>query len=276
VELDVVGWVILGAAIVLGVPGAMYLLQDSLLFLPQPYVGAPPAAPNGRAVEELVHAAPDGTRLRGWLVHPPAPGRRAPLVVYYGGNAEEISWQVSEPWPGDWALALVNYRGYGASEGKPSERDLCADALALFDVLARRPDLDPERIVLVGRSLGSGVATHVAQHRPVAGVILVSPYDSMVEIGRRHYPWLPVGLLLKHRFDAAAAAPEIRAPLLAIVGSRDAIIPPPHSRRLFDAWAGPKRWVELAGADHNDLGAAPGFWPAIAAFLRELPASAPR
>jgi hypothetical protein len=276
VELDVVGWIVIGAAVVLGVPAAMYLLQDSLLFLPQPYVGAPPAARAGRPVEELEFEARDGVRLRGWLVHRSMPAGRAPLVVYYGGNAEEVSWQATEPWPADWPLALVNYRGYGASEGKPSERDLYADALAVIDALALRPDVDPERIVLVGRSLGAGVATHVAAHRPVAGVVLISPYDSMIEVGRRHYPWLPVGLLLKHPFDAQSLAPEIQAPLLAIAGSRDSIIPTVHSRRLFDAWGGPKRWVELPGADHNDLGSRPAFWPAIDAFLRERQGSAPR
>ncbi len=275
VDLGVVGWIVLGAVIVLGVPGAMYLLQDSLLFLPQPYVGAPPAARAGRAVEDLAYEAPDGVRLRGWLVHRAAPAGRAPLVVYYGGNAEEVSWQATEPWPPDWTLALVNYRGYGASEGKPSERDFYADALAVIDALALRPDVDPERIVLVGRSLGTGVATHVAAHRPVAGVVLISPYDSMIEVGRRHYPWLPVGLLLRHPFDARSAAPEIRAPLLAIAGSRDFIIPTVHSRRLFDAWGGPKVWVELPGADHNDLGSWPAFWKAIDAFLRERQGSAP-
>lgn len=271
-----VGWIVIGAAVVLGVPAAIYLLQDSLLFLPQPYVGAPPAARAGRPVEELTFEATDGVRLRGWFVHQPTPTGRAPLVVYYGGNAEEVSWQATEPWPAEWSLALVNYRGYGASEGKPSERDLYADALAVIDALARRPDVDPERIVLVGRSLGAGVATHVAAHRPVAGVVLISPYDSMIEVGRRHYPWLPVGLLLKHPFDAQSAAPAIRAPLLAIAGGRDSIIPPVHSRRLFDAWGGPKRWVELPGADHNDLSGWPAFWPAIDAFLRELQGSAPR
>jgi pimeloyl-ACP methyl ester carboxylesterase len=276
VALDVVAWIVIGAAVVLGVPGAMYLLQDSLLFVPQPYVGAAPAAPAGRPVEELEFEAADGVRLRGWLVHRTAPAGRAPLVVYYGGNAEEVSWQATEPWPVDWSLALVNYRGYGASEGKPSERDLYADAMLVLDVLARRPDVDPERVVLAGRSLGAGVATHVAAHRPVAGVVLISPYDSMVEVGRRHYPWLPVRLLLKHPFDAQSAAPSIRAPLLAIAGSRDSIIPAAHSRRLFDAWGGPKRWVELAGADHNDVSTWPAFWPAIDAFLRERQGSAPR
>lgn len=271
-----VAWILIGAAVVLGVPAAMYLLQDNLLFLPQPYVGGSPPARGGRAVEELAYQAQDGVHLRGWLVRPLAPGGRAPLVVYYGGNAEEVSGQATEPWPADWSVALVNYRGYGASEGKPSERDLHADALVIIDALARRPDVDPERIVLVGRSLGTGVATHVAAHRRVAGVVLVSPYDSMVEVGRRHYPWLPVGLLLKHPFDSRALAPSISAPLLAIAGGRDSIIPIAHSKRLFDAWGGPKRWVELPGAEHNDISSWPAFWPAIDAFLREARDGAPR
>ena len=154
--------------------------------------------------------------------------------------------------------------------GKPSEAALFGDALAVFDALARRPDVDASRIVLVGRSLGSGVAAYVAAERPVAAVVLISPYDSMTAIARRHYPWLPVGLLLKHPFDSASRAPQIRAPLLAIAGDADRIIPPSHSRRLVEAWAGPKRFVELRDADHNDLSGAPQFWPSIDAFLREV------
>lgn len=275
-------WIVVGAAVVFGLPAAMYLMQDSLLFYPQPLWGPPPAARAARPVEDLAFEAADGVRLRGWLVHrqaqdrpaPGARGERAPLVIYYGGNAEEVSWQASEPWPPDWTLALVNFRGYGASEGKPSERDLCADALTVFDALARRADIDPAQTVLIGRSLGSGVAAYVAAHRPVAGVILISPFDSMTELGRRHYPWLPVGLLLKHPFDSYSRASAIDAPLLAIAAARDSIIPPVHSKRLFEAWRGPKRWAELPGADHNDLSGRPEFWPAIRGFLRELQAKA--
>jgi pimeloyl-ACP methyl ester carboxylesterase len=276
VELGVLGWIIVGAAVVFGVPAAMYLAQDSLLFYPQPLVGPGPAARASRPVEDLAFEAADGVRLRGWLIHRQARdqrGERAPLVIYYGGNAEEVSWQAGEPWTPAWSLALVNYRGYGASEGKPSESDLCADALVVFDALARRQDVDATRIVLVGRSLGSGVATYVAAQRPVAGVILISPFDSMVELGRRHYPWLPVGTLLKHPFDSASRAPAIGVPLLAIAAARDSIIPPAHSKRLFEAWGGPKRWVELPQAGHNDLSAWPQFWPAIGGFLQEFQAT---
>jgi hypothetical protein len=258
--------VIVGA--VLGVPAAMYLMQDSLLFFPQPLMGPPPASRPGRPIADLVLATADGPRLRGWLLGTASPP--APLVVYYGGNAEEVSWQAREAgWPADWSLALVNYRGYGGSDGKPSERSLFADALVAFDALAGRPDVDPARIVLFGRSLGSAVAVHVAAERPVAAVILVSPFESMVGVGQRHYPWLPVGLLLRHPFDARSRAPAIRVPLLAIVAEQDTIIPPVHSKRLFDAWGGPKRAITIANTDHNDVAGAPEFWAAVAGFLRE-------
>lgn len=265
--MDVIAWLVIGAALLLGVPGALYLAQDNLLFLPQPGPARPPVAPAGRAVEPLSFAAADGVTVRGWLVH--AVRAPAPLLIFYGGNAEEISWQAAEPWPEDWSLALVNYRGYGQSEGKPSEAALFADAETVFDALAARADVDRSRIVLLGRSLGSGVAVHLASRRAVAGLVLVSPYDSMIAVGQRHYPFLPVGLLLKHPFDALALAPKVSAPLVAIVGERDGIIPPEHSRRLYDAWAGPKRWVLVSGAGHNDLGPQREFWQPVREFLAE-------
>ncbi len=262
-----IAWLVVGAALVLGVPGALYLAQDHLLFLPQPGRGGPPAVPAGRVVEPLSFTAADGVTVRGWFVG--AERAPAPLLVYYGGNAEEISWQAAEPWSADWSLALVNYRGYGQSEGKPSEEALFSDAEMVFDALAARPDVDRSRIVLVGRSLGTGVAIHVASRRAAAGAVLVSPYDSMIAVGQRHYPLLPVGLLLRHPFDSLARAPAITAPLVAIVGERDGIIPPEHSQRLFAAWGGPKRWVSIPGAGHNDLGAQRAFWQPIREFLAE-------
>ena len=209
----------------------------------------------------------DGPRLRGWILGAtPVPAR---LVVYYGGNAEEVSWQAQEPrWPADWSLALVNYRGYGASEGKPSERSLFADALVVFDTLTRRPDVDASRIVLFGRSLGSAMATYVAAERPVAGWSWCHPCQH----GRGRPASLPVaagGPPPPTPVRRALRAPAITVPLLAIVGARHGIIPPGHSRRLFDAWSGPKRWVAMADADHNDVGASPEFWAVVAAFLSE-------
>jgi fermentation-respiration switch protein FrsA (DUF1100 family) len=102
-----------------------------------------------------------------------------------------------------------------------------------------------------------------------AGNVLVSPFDRVTAIGKKHYPWLPVSLLLRHRFDALPDAPRNQRPLLAIVGGSDSIIPAERSRALFDAWAGPKTWQVVQGADHNDLGNDETFWKGGAGFLGE-------
>ena len=133
----------------------------------------------------------------------------APTLIYFGGNAEEVSCTLADPrWPRAWSIVALNYRGYGASEGAPGERALTADALAIYDAVAARDGIDRNRIVAFGRSLGTAIAARVAAERPVAGVVLVSPYDSLAAIGSHHYPWLPVSLLLRHRFDALADAAQ--------------------------------------------------------------------
>lgn len=249
-------------------PVGMFLFQDNLIFLPQPLAAPGPAPRPG--LEAVDIAADDGTRLRGWLAK--APGERAPLLIYFGGNAEEVSWLVEEaPRLGGWSLLLVNYRGYGRSEGRPSERALLADGVRLHDWARARADVDPGRVAAIGRSLGGGVAVHLAAARPLVGVVLVTPFDSLTAVAQYHYPWLPVRWLLRHPFDALGRAPAVRAPLLCLVAGRDRIIPPVHAARLYSAWAGPKRWVEFPEADHNGISAEPGYWPAIADFLASIP-----
>jgi pimeloyl-ACP methyl ester carboxylesterase len=102
--------------------------------------------------------------------------------------------------------------------------------------------------------------------RRVDGVILVTPYDSMTAVARDHYPLLPVSLLLRHRFDSLSLAPKLSIPLLCIAATQDQVVPIDHARRLFDAWAGPKRWLELPGG-HNNTDDQPEYWPAIEALL---------
>ena len=253
-------------AVVVGVPLFVYLLQEKLLFYPQP-LGKPLKVPN---VEEVAITTGDGVTLRGWLVksHHPLP---APLVIYFGGNAEEVSWlaSVADQF-GGWSLLLMNYRGYGGSEGKPGERELFGDALAIHDYAVKRPDVMPERVIAMGRSLGSGVAVHLAAHRPLRGVILVTPYDSITEIAKRHYPYLPVSLLIRHPFDSISQAAKINMPLLCLAASNDQVIPVRHARRLYDAWQGQKVWREIPLAGHDSISGAPDYWEAIGAFLRDL------
>jgi pimeloyl-ACP methyl ester carboxylesterase len=258
-------WLLLIAALALGVPAWAWFAQESLLFFPQP-VSSTAHLP-ARALR-LEVAAADGTHLRGWIVKGTA--APAPAVIYFGGNAEEVSWTISDNrWPRDWTIVGVNYRGYGTSEGKPGEPALTADALVIYDAVTKRDDVDPRRIVVFGHSLGTAIATHLAAERPVAGAILVSPYDSMTAIGKLHYPWLPVSLLLRHRFDAVPDAKRNTMPMLAIVGGADSIIPAERSRALFDAWAGPKTWQVVPRAGHNDLGNDAAFWDSVARFLAQ-------
>ncbi len=256
------------AALALGVPLAMFFLQERLLFFPQPLAETRPSevAAGFPQVREIVIATQDGAQLHAWHL-PGPPG--APLAIYFGGNAEEVSWIIGDAaarTPGAGWL-LTSYRGYGKSTGAPSEAALSADALAWYDHMVAQAG--PSPVVAFGRSLGSGVAVYLAAHRKVDGVILVTPYDSLVEVAKHHYPWLPVGLLLRHRFDSAAWAPGIGAPLLCIAAARDEVIPVVRSKRLFDAWKGPKRWVELPGAAHNGTDADPRFWRAIRSFLEK-------
>jgi pimeloyl-ACP methyl ester carboxylesterase len=273
------------AGIALGVPALVYWIQEHLLFYPQPS-GAPPVPPVGYALEDVSLRAEENTRLSGWLVRPApleragspaekpsaenaaADGRKFPLVIYFGGNAEEVSGMVMHTGRfGGWALLAVNYRGYGASEGRPAEAALFSDARLLYDYAAARPDIDPSRIVIMGRSLGTGVAVHLAAERPAAGVVLVSPYDSITSVAQGVYPFLPVRLLLKHPFDSLSRAAHSSAPMLCLVGGEDGVIPEQHSRRLFDAWAGPKEWRGFPRADHNSIAGDAAYWDAIAAFL---------
>src|SRR6185369_6254621 len=144
-------WIVVVIALVLGVPAMAWLAQDRLIFFPQPVAST---AHLPVAAKPLEIVATDGTRLRGWMRA--ASATPAPVIVYFGGNAEEVSWTLADGrWPRDWAIVAINYRGYGASEGTPGETELVADALAIYDTIAARSDVNPRRIVVFGRSIGT-------------------------------------------------------------------------------------------------------------------------
>lgn len=260
------------ALVALGVPLLLYLLQDRLIFHPQPLASGRSVEVARRfpAVEEIFLDAADGTRLHAWHV---GAGADAPLVLYFGGNAEEVSWMleaIGDPARGEtpgvgWLLA--DYRGYGESEGRPSAAALVADARALYDAALKLPGVEARRVAAFGRSLGSGIAVALAAERPLAAVILATPFDSLEAVAKRYYPFVPVKLLLRHRLDSLALAPGIRAPLLCVIAGRDDVIPPAHAERLFGAWGGEKRKLVLASSLHNDTDGAPQFWPAVRGFL---------
>jgi len=198
---------------VVGLPLVVYLAQDALIFHRQPIAEGRRAEIAARhpTVADVFLDAPDGARIHAWHVK-----SGAPLLLYFGGNAEEVSWMIEEARAqapqASWLL--VDYRGYGQSGGAPSEKAMVSDALLLYDHATKLPGVDSKRIVAFGRSLGSGVAVALAAQRPLAGVILVSPFDSLAAVAKRYYWYLPVDWMLKHRFDSAALAPQMRTPQL--------------------------------------------------------------
>jgi fermentation-respiration switch protein FrsA (DUF1100 family) len=212
----------------------------------------------------------DTARLRGWVVNP----GRARALVYFGGNGERLeAWQdgLAAHFP-DHTSYLIAYRGYGASEGRPSQGALSSDALALVDhVHARHPG---GRVDVVGRSLGSAVAVHVATRRQVDHVVLVTPFDSLVATAADLFPGLPAALLIQDRWDSAAVAADVEAPVLVLRAARDLVVRPARTAALVDALPDPAE-VVFPGADHNDISDDPGYWTAIARFLDDDPVTGP-
>jgi pimeloyl-ACP methyl ester carboxylesterase len=252
----------------------LYLFQAKLIFFPAP------VSPEqlqivrslGNNVEELTLTVKDGTKLHGWFVK----GKQSDLskvVIYFGGNAEELSCMIDQAGriPG-WSMVLINYRGYGLSEGEPSEENLCNDGLAIYDYLSVRPDVDKGNIVLMGRSLGTGVATYVAANRSAKGVILISPYDKLSSPGMDAYPLLPVDALLQHKFDSISRAPHIQAPLLVLVGTEDCVVSPKHSRKLAEKWNGNVVYEEISSVEHDTILYHDKSWKSINAFLSNIQA----
>jgi fermentation-respiration switch protein FrsA (DUF1100 family) len=244
----------------------VWLGQERLMFYPRG--PAPrPAAPPGWRLEEVSITTSDGVTIEGVLVLPPV--SRPPLVIYFGGNAEEVTSfapGVAQAY-GERAVLLVNYRGYGRSRGRPGEAALVRDGAEIFDWAARRADIDASRIAVHGRSLGSGVAVQVAAARPVKCIVLTSPFDSALEVAKSVYPWLPVSWLMRHPFDSTAHAPKLSMPALFLAGDSDTLIPKKHSDRLASMWAGPAERVAFEGFGHNDIDLNPRYAASVREFL---------
>lgn len=237
------------ALVYLGVCALMFVAQRSLLYYP--VAGAQPAG------AERVDIASGDVTVRVW-----ARAAGAEALVYFGGNAEDVGGNFA-PFAAAMpqrALYLVNYRGYGGSSGSPTEAGLLADALAVYDHVAARHS----RVAVVGRSLGSGVAMHLAHERPVSQLALVTPFDSIENVAAGVYPFLPVRWLLKDRFDSVSRVTGVGALTLVVIAGSDDVIPRARTDALVAKFpAGQVRVEVVPGATHNNL----DYEPLLAAFL---------
>ncbi len=253
----------------------VYLLLNVAVFVMQRTLLYPAArqAPNLAAhdvvgLREVTTQTPDGLTLRHWYV-PPAEAGAAVLVVFHGnaGHLGDRVGKLNAIIDAGFGVLFAGYRGYSGNPGKPTEDDLTADARLLLDWLVAQ-GVPPERTVIYGESLGTGVAVKMAAERESAGVILESPYTSIAEVAQTHYWYLPAKWLVLDKWNSMAHVGGLRAPLLVIHGARDKTVPTRYGRRLFAAAPEPKELLILEGAAHNDLYEYPQVAERVIAFLR--------
>lgn len=232
---------------------ALYLKQRTFQYFPTPRRLGP---------TELAGTFRSGDALLQLTVRPHAgPG----AVVYFGGNAEDVSGSVGSllaAFP-DREIVMLHYRGYGGSAGTPTEAGIAADAAGLFDrVHALHPD-----VIVIGRSLGTGVAARLASTRPVAKLVLVTPYDSLLGLAQKTFPLFPVRWLLIDRYESWRYVPRITSPVLILRAERDETIPAASTEALRDRFpAGQVRYVVVPGASHNTIIDDPEYVKSLAEF----------
>ena len=260
--------VVIVALVASGVLAALWSQQRRLIYFPTsgPLPPASEVLPNGR---DVVIRTDDGLDLAAWYF--PVDGG-GPAVLMCHGNGGDRAMRAPLAAALNrmgMSVLLLDYRGFGGNPGRPTEEGLAADARAAQSWLAAQPGV--EEMVYFGESLGAAVVVGLAVERPPDAMVLRSPFTSLADVAGVHYPWLPVRFLLMDRYPSIEKIASVRAPLLVIAGDRDDIVPESMSRRLFDAAEGPKRYVVVPGAGHNDadLLAGPRMVDAIGRFLSE-------
>jgi len=220
----------------------------------------------------------DGMKIHGWLVEADgSPG----VLLWSHGNAGTIIDRlpvVQALHARGLSVLLFDYRGYGQSQGRPSEPGLYRDAEAMYEELTVRRAVAPERVVLFGSSLGAAVATETATRHPAAGLILETPFPSIPAVAQSLYGSLPLHLLLAARYDVVSRLPNVRMPILVIHGDQDRIIPLALGRRVYDVAPQPKSFYVVPGADHNDIPwvAGPQYVQRLREFVEQVTAGRPK
>ncbi len=231
----------------------MFIFQSKLLYFPERDISAAPSDV-GLSYEDIYFTTDDGISINGWYI----PGDAGEsTILFCHGNAGNISHRLESIGffhKLNFNVLIFDYRGYGRSEGAPSEKGTYKDASAAWDYLTKQKNIAPGEIIMFGRSLGGAIAVHLASEKPVGGLIVESSFTSVGDLGSEIYPFLPVRLLSRFKYEVLKKIDKIDCPLLVIHSRDDEMIPFHHGKRLFEAAAEPKEFLEIAG-DHNQ-----GFW----------------
>ncbi len=221
-------------------------------------------------LQEHIVRTPDGIRLHAWYA--PADSPYA-VILYSHGNGGNMSYDIERIrrlQRSGLSVFAFDYRGYGKSEGRPTEAGVVSDAIAAYDHLRDSLGIPARRVILWGSSLGGAVTVQLAARRPAAGLVLESTFPSARAVAERHYPFLPVRWLMRTSFRSADTLHTLDRPSLHLHGDRDDIIEQDLGRELYEAAAGPKEWYSIAGAGHNDTFIVGGeaYLSLVAAFIR--------
>jgi hypothetical protein len=237
----------------------LIVLIAILLFFENRFIFFPARYPEGNwqlphaTVEVCFFKTADGLNIHAWWL--PGQTDSCPVMLWFCGNAGNITnrGENLRMLAGrDMGVLLVEYRGYGKSEGSPTERGIYLDGEAAYDYLALERGIAPWRIVCFGRSLGSTVALHVALKRSAAGLVLETPFASARAMARRMIPVLPVWLFIRAKLDNVGRVPALKVPLLVIHGTRDEVVPFEQGVAVYEAAPLPKEFYRIEGAQHND------------------------
>jgi len=228
----------------------MFDLQSQFVF-PTHAVG--PAGPLPKGAERLTLETADGDTLSGVHMPPTKPGGNGTLILSFAGNAwnsQEAASYLHQLFP-DLDVLGFHYRGYRPSTGEPSAEALLSDGLLIYDFAVER--FKPKQVVAVGLSIGTGVASYLASKRPLDGMILVTPFDSLKAVAGGHYPFLPIDSMFRHEMDSVAALRNSRVPTAIIAGEHDTLILPQRTDVLRKAARNLAYDATIAGAGHNDI-----------------------
>ena len=241
------------AGVYLAVLVVLWALQERITF-PAPRAALPDPTRVIASGERIELVMQDGTRLAGWFLPPNEGGHPAPGLLWFYGNGETIGaiWPVIKDFrPPNAALLVVDYPGYGASGGRATEAGIYEAGALAYQALASRPEVDARRIYVYGRSLGSAVATRTAADHPCAGLILESPFTSARDMAARTYRIFPL-FLVRLRLNNVDTIRRVRCPVLVFHGTADMLVPMDMGRRVAEAAPGPKEFVMIEGAGHNE------------------------
>lgn len=226
--------------------------QRKLIYFPTQRVGDVLAVSSDS--EEVSFTTDDGLTLAAWWI--PAGSHVSngnTIVVFHGnaGNRADRATLALEFTAKGYNVMLVDYRGYGRNPGKPSETGLLLDGRAAITYVRSRPEVDAQQLVYFGESLGAAVAIAVAQEIPPTALVLRSPFTSLSDVVSHHYPFIPTSLVWD-RYLSIDTIGTLDVPVLVIAGSGDTVVPFAQSRELYEAATGPRRFVTIEDADHND------------------------